>query len=134
MEVAVRLLKSGHGCPCDPICYHAQQCVEKYLKARLVLEGKVFRKTHNLAELVALLPQPLRPHLSLEEERILTSHATVFRYPGDHETSSMSEARAAVRTAQRVRGQIRMTFPSTCLTPERNNRRIGISVTSPEEK
>jgi HEPN domain-containing protein len=32
----------------DAACFHAQQCVEKYLKARLQEAGIVFTKTHNL--------------------------------------------------------------------------------------
>lgn len=34
----------------DTICFHMQQCVEKYLKAYLVSHQKFFRKTHNIAE------------------------------------------------------------------------------------
>lgn len=29
-------LKMGEDCPYDTVCFHAQQCAEKYLKARLV--------------------------------------------------------------------------------------------------
>lgn len=38
-------------CPTDTVCFHAQQCVEKYLKAVLVLHGIPFPKTHDVAEL-----------------------------------------------------------------------------------
>jgi HEPN domain-containing protein len=38
----------------DTICFHAQQCVEKYLKAYLFFHQKYFRKTHNIAELIEL--------------------------------------------------------------------------------
>jgi len=30
----------------DAVCFHAQQCVEKYLKAFLVFNNKEIRKTH----------------------------------------------------------------------------------------
>ncbi len=36
----------------DAICFHMQQCVEKYLKAFLIFNGKEIRKTHNIAELI----------------------------------------------------------------------------------
>jgi len=36
----------------DAICFHMQQCAEKYLKAYLTLHKKYFRKTHNIAELI----------------------------------------------------------------------------------
>jgi HEPN domain-containing protein len=39
----------------DAVCFHAQQCVEKYLKARLQEEGIIFRKTHDLGALIRLV-------------------------------------------------------------------------------
>jgi HEPN domain-containing protein len=33
----------------DAVCFHAQQCAEKYLKARLIEAGIRFPKTHDLA-------------------------------------------------------------------------------------
>ncbi|OPX99841.1 MAG: HEPN domain protein [Syntrophorhabdus sp. PtaB.Bin047] len=32
----------------DAVCFHSQQCVEKYLKAILQENGIAFGKTHNL--------------------------------------------------------------------------------------
>jgi HEPN domain-containing protein len=31
----------------DAVCFHAQQCVEKYIKAILVFRDIPFHKTHN---------------------------------------------------------------------------------------
>ena len=39
----------------DSACFHAQQCCEKYLKARLVEAGIYFSKTHNLIALLSLV-------------------------------------------------------------------------------
>jgi HEPN domain-containing protein len=36
----------------DTICFHTQQCVEKYLKAFLVFHNREISKTHNLAFLI----------------------------------------------------------------------------------
>ena len=36
----------------DAVCFHAQQCVEKYLKACLQEANVSFRKTHDLSELL----------------------------------------------------------------------------------
>jgi len=47
-------------CPFDTVCFHAQQCVGKYLKALLVLPGVDFPKTHDLTELAALVPKEIR--------------------------------------------------------------------------
>ena len=35
---ATHTLKLEKNCPTDTVCFHAQQCVEKYLKALLVYE------------------------------------------------------------------------------------------------
>jgi len=36
----------------DTVCFHMQQCAEKYLKAFLIFHGKEISRTHNLAELI----------------------------------------------------------------------------------
>ncbi len=36
----------------DAICFHMQQCAEKYLKAFLIFHGKEIRKTHVIADLI----------------------------------------------------------------------------------
>src|SRR6266508_6150751 len=45
----------------DAVCFHTQQCAEKYLKAYLQEAEIPFRKTHDLAELldsaVAIAPE-----------------------------------------------------------------------------
>jgi HEPN domain-containing protein len=92
--------------PTDTICFHAQQCVEKSLKALLVTQGMEVQKTHDLAKLMILLPSRLRPSLASDEQDKLTEYATVTRYPGDYEPISLSEARQAVRTARRVRREV----------------------------
>lgn len=38
----------------DAVCFHAQQCAEKYLKAFLQEANFAFPKTHDLTDLLAL--------------------------------------------------------------------------------
>ena len=66
-------------CPTDTVCFHAQQCVEKYLKAFLVLEGIDFPKAHDIGKISALLPPRIRVSLTVEEHIQLTNYATVMR-------------------------------------------------------
>jgi HEPN domain-containing protein len=40
LKTAAHTLKLGDKCPTDTVCFHAQQCVEKYLKASLLLYWK----------------------------------------------------------------------------------------------
>lgn len=67
----------------DAACFFAQQCVEKYLKARLVEADIYFKKIHDLTYLLELA-KPVEPlWVSYEQEmRLLTDYAVEFRYPG----------------------------------------------------
>ena len=111
LKNAVHTLKLGKECPTDTVCFHAQQCVEKYLKAYLVSHGIAFPKTHDIGEVMALLPGRVSPKVTPEEKRRLTSYATATRYPGGYEPISLKEARAAVALARRVRAALQKILP-----------------------
>ncbi|MDA0737681.1 MAG: HEPN domain-containing protein [Nitrospirae bacterium] len=98
-------------CPLDTVCFHAQQCVEKLLKAWLVFEGLDFPKTHDLTELVALLPDNTRFPISVDDCVKLTDYATVTRYPGEWEVIERSDAEQALELAKRVQEVVRTIFP-----------------------
>ncbi|PZU99413.1 MAG: DNA-binding protein [Pseudanabaena sp.] len=67
----------------DAVCFHSQQCIEKYLKACLQEENIAFGKTHDLTKLLDSLliiePSWEKFRDSLDE---LTAYAVEFRYPG----------------------------------------------------
>jgi HEPN domain-containing protein len=90
----------------DGICYHSQQCAEKYLKARLVEAGGKFPKTHDLTTLLQLvLPhEPLWSAL-LPLAQSLTSCAVDFRYPGQNATES--ETKLAMQHCKTIRTEVR---------------------------
>ena len=111
LKNAAHTLEMGKECPTDTVCFHAQQCVEKYLKALLVLKDIHFPKTHNIEEIIALVPENLRPKLDDKEQDRLTEYATVTRYPGDYDPISLGEAKEAVKIARRVRSHIRKLLP-----------------------
>jgi len=73
---AVHTLKLGAKCPTDTVAFHAQQTVEKYLKALLVLLSIDFPRTHDIERLLALVPAVYRPTLSSDEQARLTDYAT----------------------------------------------------------
>ena len=58
--VAQREAARGNPPPFNAICFHAQQCAEKYLKARLCEAGKAITRTHDLPTLLNDLI-PARP-------------------------------------------------------------------------
>ncbi len=90
----------------DGICFHAQQCAEKYIKAFLEEHMIAFQKTHDLVELVdlgsGLLPEldPLRPQLAH-----LSTFGIATRYPGAQ--ADQQAADEALRTAEEVRTVVR---------------------------
>ena len=77
LKTATHTLELGDECPTDTVCFHAQQCVEKYLKALLVLFEIDFPRTHELKTLIELLPASARPPLGSAEQDLLTEYATV---------------------------------------------------------
>jgi len=112
---AAHTLTLGAEGPTDTICFHSQQCVEKYLKAFLVFGEIDFPKTHDIEELISLIPDRYRPELLIQDQRRLTAYATVTRYPGGYEPIKLSEARQAVKLARRMRKAIRGHLPKEVL-------------------
>ena len=90
----------------DVVCFHAQQCVEKYLKALLVYHRLYFPKTHDVLAL-AELAQPVAAHLELSRPALtdLKPYAVTFRYPDARAT--VVEARVAVRRMCHLRAILR---------------------------
>jgi HEPN domain-containing protein len=111
LKNAVHTLKLGEDCPTDTVGFHAQQCVEKYLKGLLSFRGIDFPKTHNITELVALLPASTPVDLAPGDQELLTDYATVTRYPGDYDEIPLAEAKRAVKIARRVRRDVRRLIP-----------------------
>ena len=87
----------------EDIAFHAQQAVEKALKAFLTWHGRAFRKTHNLVELGEASSE-LDPSLEalLRRAAPLTEYAWKFRYPGLPEEPTAEEAEGALGTARQV--------------------------------
>ena len=86
--------------------FHAQQCVEKYLKALLVAHGLVFPRTHDLVALSDLCLQG-GITIPVEQDRLdrLAAYAVQVRYPGAD--PALAEAREAFQVAQTVRRFVR---------------------------
>lgn len=92
--------------------FHAQQLVEKTLKAFLSWHDQPFRKTHSLVELgrqCAALEPDLEP--LLRKAAPLTEYAWKFRYPGEEEEPDLAEAEAALELARQVFAAILERLP-----------------------
>lgn len=86
----------------NSLCFHAQQSVEKSLKAILVHHAVEFRKVHDIAYLTTLLPKTVTVIPELNAAASLTSYAVVLRYPGDYEEVSIADYQDALQIAQAV--------------------------------
>lgn len=63
------------------VCFHAQQCAEKYLKALLILKDVDFIKTHDLLTLDSLCNQSgIFTGFDKQQLVDLTKHAVQTRY------------------------------------------------------
>lgn len=72
----------------NTVCFHSQQCVEKYLKAFLTLMGQPFGKTHDIAELIELSKKSDKDFDQLYQLKAdyLTKYAVEVRYPDEFYT------------------------------------------------
>jgi HEPN domain-containing protein len=86
----------------NELCFHAQQAVEKSIKAVPVHFGIEFRKFHDIDYLMTLLPSEMSLPPEAEEVAGLTGYAVMLRYPGDYEDVTEEEYREAIRAAQIV--------------------------------
>lgn len=90
----------------DAVCFHAQQCAEKYLKAVLQGNGQRIPKIHFLLELLALLLKSDGSYELLKADlEVLEDYSVRFRYPGH--SAEKDEAQAAYASIGTVRKFIR---------------------------
>ncbi|HKS23256.1 MAG TPA: HEPN domain-containing protein [Thermoanaerobaculia bacterium] len=93
----------------DAVCFHAQQCAEKYVKAQLVESGVRPPRMHDLSVLANLLgptdslSSDLQPDLDW-----LTTLAVEIRYPGA--SANAEDAARAVAIAARIRAIARSSL------------------------
>lgn len=93
----------------DAVCYHAQQCIEKLMKALLIAKGLSAPRTHDLAYLASLLA-PAYPGRAWPAEDLifLTRAAVEFRYSG--ESAEYEEAAEAFAICKSLRQDLLPLF------------------------
>lgn len=83
------------------VCFHAQQAVEKCLKALLTWHQVEFPKTHAIEQLLDLLGAvDAETAARLSPAIVLTPYAVDLRYPGEQPEPDEEEAREAVDIAR----------------------------------
>jgi HEPN domain-containing protein len=90
----------------DGVCFHCQQCAEKYLKSLLEDKVAAVPRTHDLVDLLQLLVTHYANMPPLARACVfLTQFAVEFRYPGKNAT--LRQATAALRWTARIRDACR---------------------------
>lgn len=109
---ALRELRARKSPNYDAACFHAQQCAEKYLKARLQEAAIAFSRTHNLTVLLDLL-LPVEPGWDKLRAKLLalTAFSVAYRYPGA--SADKDTAREALNFCREVREQVRLSLGLT---------------------
>ena len=89
----------------DTICFHMQQCVEKYLKAFLLFSGKELKRTHIIEELIKEAEEIDKEFHKLIDmgAPVLTDYAVEVRYPGEFSFPTLEEAKSAIEIAEKVK-------------------------------
>lgn len=80
-EQVANLIRVNGG-PWSLAAYHLQQAAEKSLKAAVVEAGMAVPKTHDLVQLVGLLPNTVIPPEVDSAVAMLSAFAWITRYPG----------------------------------------------------
>ena len=94
-------------CPYHLVAYHAQQCVEKYLKAYLVCSCIDFPYTHDIFQLMQLFGKEAKWVEKIQDAKELTIYAVSARYPEENDKVTKKEAYQAISVADNVKLVIR---------------------------
>jgi HEPN domain-containing protein len=91
----------------EAVCFHAQQCAEKYFKALLVSKDKNFPKTHDIRLLLQLAKECGSDYPDWGEAIALNRCTVEARYPGDWEQFTKTEVEESVKAAANARNWVR---------------------------
>ena len=90
----------------DAVCFHAQQCIEKYAKAFLTEHDVPFPKTHSMTFLFRQCVEvDTAFDIYKKDFEDLDEYSVDIRYPGDD--ASEEDAKKSVESMKRVRIFIR---------------------------
>lgn len=107
-KVARREFRHRYGVD-DIACFHAQQCVEKYLKAILAERGSRIPRTHDLEKLLKLCETSV-PALKKHSGSLaaLSQFSIATRYPLFNATNN--DSKTSTTTTRKIRQIIRKHF------------------------
>lgn len=98
------------------ICFHAQQCVEKYLKAFLVYNDVDFPRTHDVDYLLMECQKIDNVNFNFNFKN-LTEFGVSVRYPDDFYIPGITETKEYIELAKDVKYTIEPLLKSIILPP-----------------
>jgi HEPN domain-containing protein len=93
----------------DMICFHMQQCAEKYPKAYLAFHDKEIKRNHDIDAILYDCIDNDKSFSMLSEKKVgmLTPYGTLIRYPDDFYMPTMAETEEAVVLSLMVKDFVR---------------------------
>jgi HEPN domain-containing protein len=101
----------------EDLCYEAQQCSEKALKALLIYLKQEIPKVHSFHVLLEKLEQHIEIPEEIKDVIELNNYAVQTRYPGDYLSLEKEEYERALEITKRVLNWVNRTVGFT-VSPE----------------
>ena len=87
----------------EDLCFNAQQCVEKSLKALCLFHEIKIPKTHNITFLLDVIEKnSIKIPKGIKKSSLLTDYSVETRYPGDYDEVDKKEYELVVKIAEIV--------------------------------
>lgn len=104
LKIARNTLETMTEPPLDTVCFHAQQCAEKYLKSFLAYHEIEFPLTHELGDL-ALLCSTIDKDFQefVPKAKVLIPYAVEIRYPEIELEPSLEDTEIALGIAEEIK-------------------------------
>ena len=104
IAVVDRLIQSDAQAYTSTICFHAQQAVEKYLKALLAWKSVDFPRTHDVDFLLAECGKVTSGELDHIDLKSLADFGVSVRYPDDFYVPDLAETTYYAEVARQIQG------------------------------
>jgi HEPN domain-containing protein len=103
IAVVDRLMQTDAQAYASTVCFHAQQAVEKYLKALLASKGVDFPRTHDVDFLLAECRKVTSGELHHIDLKSMTDFGVSVRYPDDFYVPDLSETTYYAQVAKEIK-------------------------------
>lgn len=104
--LAARHIAADPDLPARIACFLSHLAAEKALKAYLIAREVPYPKTHDLGDLLSLLPTGAKVDVAVADLQRLNPWTIEGRYPGDIPDATDAQAESCIQAADRVVGAV----------------------------